>query len=915
MIKQIQLRGISRTPSDRMTADGGCEESLNVHLDSQEIAPTLPPVDVTTDIGHAASFYKRVVFIHKTDSAEVPILVERDEVFKIYYAIEGVEYYIFGSEDEGELITGFTSNGNTLVISTTRHTHYALYKHGSAANNRYIYLGTKRPEPKIEFMTVASPADGVYTAEVYHGGDAHRDLVHQLDQITWDKLISGTVDEEDSSWATYQQEYNMIVNGIWSSIRKLIFDNRQKGYFCAPVLVRYALRLYDGSYINQSAPALMGADGCAFLDKDATGAYKYRMTYNKPYYAPGGLEGLVVDTSLNQKRVYKIVAKFAELDDNDNPTYNIGNWKDIIQSIDIFISQDIYLPRLDGKFVSMTRTEYQQYIGGVLSLDAVPATYEEDELTKASVFYKIASFSTENLDNLVSGYTIKPISQDELFVQSTLQDDQWSHHERTALKEIKSYNNRIVMAGVSTLLYPGPQVFQSLYSKPGRVFPQDTIDPDKDYYFIFHIKDTNGDTYKVKQKMLAPVNASSPYAFGWISYPDTKCFMAELVYFDSGSYQVRAYSMKEHPNLNCSYCFLGFGEENGLLSVIPTSSETDPTDLIFNDAAVIVNKKQLMLSEVDNPFLFPIANRRSMSGDIIGIASTTMPLASYQTGRFQQYVFTSDGVFSIDVNADGSLGASSSHSREVALDGTILPTEMAIVFATKKGVMLMNDGGLIEISENMKGKHYVLETDVQNALAYSDWSGLVSIMTDTTNFMEFIKTCTPVYDYPGKRIIFFNQYELYAYIYKMDTKTWHKISMNDIFFENSINSFPEAYCSVRKASQYYVYNFSTILDDTTITQSTSINIFGAVVSRPFDLEAPDVRKVIKALRIRGNYNIGDVKYLLLGSMDGLTYGLVHSLHGNSFKSFKLVLLTKLNPTERLSWIDVDFDTRFTNRLR
>ena len=50
MIKQLQLRGISRTPSDRASADGGCAESLNVHLDINETAPTLPPDDISADI-------------------------------------------------------------------------------------------------------------------------------------------------------------------------------------------------------------------------------------------------------------------------------------------------------------------------------------------------------------------------------------------------------------------------------------------------------------------------------------------------------------------------------------------------------------------------------------------------------------------------------------------------------------------------------------------------------------------------------------------------------------------------------------------------------------------------------------------------------------------------------------------------
>ena len=51
MIKQIQLRGISRTPSDRMSEDGGLSESLNMYLDTAESAPAFVPKDVTEKQG------------------------------------------------------------------------------------------------------------------------------------------------------------------------------------------------------------------------------------------------------------------------------------------------------------------------------------------------------------------------------------------------------------------------------------------------------------------------------------------------------------------------------------------------------------------------------------------------------------------------------------------------------------------------------------------------------------------------------------------------------------------------------------------------------------------------------------------------------------------------------------------------
>ena len=62
-ISRIQLRGISRTPSDRLTTDGGCAESLNVSLDNTELAPAFVPDDVTGKLGLPDGLQAEKVFV------------------------------------------------------------------------------------------------------------------------------------------------------------------------------------------------------------------------------------------------------------------------------------------------------------------------------------------------------------------------------------------------------------------------------------------------------------------------------------------------------------------------------------------------------------------------------------------------------------------------------------------------------------------------------------------------------------------------------------------------------------------------------------------------------------------------------------------------------------------------------------
>jgi hypothetical protein len=107
-----------------------------------------------------------------------------------------------------------------------------------------------------------------------------------------------------------------------------------------------------------------------------------------------------------------------------------------------------------------------------------------------------------------------------------------------------------------------------------------------------------------------------------------------------------------------------------------------------------------------------------------------------------------------------------------------------------------------------------------------------------------------------------------------------------------------------------IYDLSTILDGTR-EQSTEL---GCLITRPLDLGYADVKKVIKDIRIRGEYAKGHVQYILQGSDDGVNY-FNTSLKQKSWKLFRIIIVCALDRFERISWIDVDYDIRYNNKLR
>ena len=112
-----------------------------------------------------------------------------------------------------------------------------------------------------------------------------------------------------------------------------------------------------------------------------------------------------------------------------------------------------------------------------------------------------------------------------------------------------------------------------------------------------------------------------------------------------------------------------------------------------------------------------------------------------------------------------------------------------------------------------------------------------------------------------------------------------------------------------------VFSLSTLLDVNPESEDAPETAKGILITRPFDLGMPDVFKSITNIRIRGDYDKGNVKYLLQGSDDGRIFYTLSSLRGKSWKMFRIFILADLEPTERISWIDIDFEPRYNNRLR
>lgn len=928
MIKQIQLRGISRSPSDRMTSDGGCAESLNVHIEENELAPTQAPQNKTSTYCSSGNEPDNFLFVHKWGGYEHMIGID-GQVVKYYNGSTPATVLTLG---QGETFSDIKSVGNTLIVASSGKLYYALWD-----GTIYKYIGNQIPIPQISFrignMTkmradanvdwditqVSTPPYDNYTTVRYYkqGMQAGDNIVntpsipHSYVGETHDygnaanRYVFEPTDEDFGVWNEY-------LDGLWAYIDSFVQHARLNGKVVFPMFIRYAVRLYDGTVYAQSIPILLGADVSKFIDIKAA---------VEQWYTNNAAD---LPSSIDAYSLIDIVEPYSVYMNTGSQGSIFNDWKDIVTGVDLFISPQMFpLLRDAAKFKSYFLSQGTDQ-GSMLrnfrfydfSLDPYYTENKQEELVKNYMTTFLAkSYTVEEFSALSGDVILNDLnfSSDWIMTQEALKETPGSMH-LTIAKDLFTYNKKLMLGRASQKLSHGYGYFPS--SKWG------SSTYGHSYYFVFHIRGENGECvvccmspsgndYIASRTSTALVNGSStsrtegPCA--WIAYPDARCYKVDI-YYETSSYSrfKASYLMIPSTQLDVAYAFIGFG-------IRPTFSST--SEDVPEQKQTISYGNSLLVSKFSNPFVFDTADILSLDGKVLNVAVITHPLSQGQVGQYELYVFTDEGIYALSTKEDGSFSRIYPVSRDVLVAKTALVAiEQGVFFVTNKGVMLLQGMTITDISKHMIGLHYAIDSSIQSAVQ----SGYLSFVNDTTPFMSFMASAHIAFDYTGKRLIFFNSTKAYQYVYMIETQTWHKIGTSAGAI-NIINSYPECLVGIGGANgaSGSLYDFSTVLDHAnymTVVQNPPTQQC-VIITRPFDLDEPDVRKTIKDIRIRGRFNRNDVKYLLLGSFDGINWKRLPSLRGGSYKFFRLFIRASLAPTERISWVDVNYESRMATKLR
>lgn len=402
-VRETPLGGLTSTLSDYDCADGDMRICHNMISDGAGLKP-IADVEATFTLPNGVM---GVVFTHHTSAGVVYIAYDSANGMLEYGDADRIvrENAVEEPQEDSRFIlpTGFalesgkyslSSVGNILVLnvsygedntddegnalSDNNGLHYFLCSNRKTYGAVYEYLGQRPPDVGLMFE-MYYPNKSLRT-ELDNKGDSIANIKKRLDGMP---VLNFTNDGYEASaealgkWATVAEGFNVdlgddleegfdfnanetVQSAVMGYINEHVKYCKQTSRFLQPFFVRYAYRLYDGSYIMQSSPVLMVPDY-------GLNPFVYGL-YNSGIHT---FAGLLLSRPMELR--YK-----ATISEEDREA--LGKWKDIIQGVAIFVTPQITCYSETGDTLQM------QYMGVVPDGQSLYGQYVDNGLTRTMVF-------------------------------------------------------------------------------------------------------------------------------------------------------------------------------------------------------------------------------------------------------------------------------------------------------------------------------------------------------------------------------------------------------------------------------------------------------------------------------------------------------------------------------------------------
>lgn len=348
-VKEIRLKGLTSTQNDYECGDG----ELQVCHNAINTGDGLRPIQQPGTVAELPEGWKGLVFVHHTSAGDIYIVV--DGSGNAWWYKDDADNRTEIAEPSTGLFTdgnyGITSVGNVLVVNFTGSTgsnaglHYYRWKEEDGA---YKYLGQAPPDIQLEFSAIhyegkvsesgtPTPGDSFYT-QTHENNIAIKfraDLqFSQGSMLSYEKAF-----EDYPEWLDY----------ILGRVNEIKGEMRRQGLFMEKFFVRTAYRLYDGTYIMQSAPVLIAP---SMEENPMIWPYKIRAELktdpNKIYYWE-----LTVESKILYRTFVLGVKSTASAEEKER----LKDWEDVIDRVCVFVTPQMQSYTENPSYMRLTRKE------------------------------------------------------------------------------------------------------------------------------------------------------------------------------------------------------------------------------------------------------------------------------------------------------------------------------------------------------------------------------------------------------------------------------------------------------------------------------------------------------------------------------------------------------------------------------
>lgn len=844
MQQSIRYKGLSLTPDEMAVENGALSLCGNLELHDGALRPSIvtgTPLSQPLTINGVVA---KILYVHETGNYRHLIAIASSAIYWFLQDGSLGSTTPIKSFDYEASVLSVNSIGNTLIIVATDGIHYALWVDGG-----YKYLSQKPPFVEIAFSISDDYPENYSNGGVDAEGSANgfREAFQQTTYSCNDvfdkvKMSMGDFLIGDVECLTIKEDKQSdLTQSIYALVNRTNNLIARKGRFYANFFVRYCYRMFDGSMIMHSSPV--------FIPVQVPDSY---MVLSANAFSLNATDGVIntyddftfqrEDGKNNKSRVHITKVAFIYYPRNVDLRYTIldakrnelEKWKDVIKSVDIFITPPISNVDTSEKISSLRAGRRNYMLGkGLLSLNYesggikigdtsvyFPSLSQDayrNKLKNTSAFYKVCSLKISDLTN----YTTKKLPVDknavyQVSLQEQMKDDYKTHNSLFAQGGYV-YNHRLNLYGMKEKLFQG---FNGWVMLPG-------------LYILKYDDSTDNLKYRYKiQKIVVSLNTTSGTKYvessdKFFSRQDIDGFMiGNLVKFypDSRADKMAIFC-KDYSDNDVIFVFpLEQCEElNGAMHMGDFTDnleqyKVDSFDYTVDDVVELSNK--IYTSESDNAFYFPLNGINTVGiGTIQGIASTTRALSQGQFGQYPLMAFSTDGIWALNVSSSGTYSSIHPISREVCSNPkAITQLDQSVAFVTNRSFSRVAESQVASMSDVLDGPGFNISGSLGKFLnffndAEEDSESVKTIKAQmrqlidfTSSPIEFFQRCQVIYDYKDSRILCLDvtqtsktsTADTVALCYSIKDNAWSTFLIQNVL--TAINSYPHPYIQYRDGS-------------------------------------------------------------------------------------------------------------------